>query len=114
LLSTLKVILLTSLNTVYFYIFSEYEQGLHPFHVQRIQTLQPARNGLLSVDSPKIHEAPNFLGQLLTTDEAGFTREKVFNNHNTHVWSDENPHRVIERRFQEQFSINVGCTYGRE
>jgi hypothetical protein len=45
----------------------------------------------------KIHEAPNFLRQHLTTDEAGFTRDAVFDNHNTHVWCDENPHQVGDR-----------------
>jgi hypothetical protein len=53
----------------------------------------------------KIHEAPNFLRQLLTIDEAGSTREVVFNNHNTHVWSDEKLHQFSGRRFQEQYSI---------
>jgi hypothetical protein len=45
----------------------------------------------------KIYEAPNFLRQLVTTDEAGFTRDGVFDNHNTHVWCDENPHQVRDR-----------------
>jgi hypothetical protein len=52
----------------------------------------------------KIHEAPNFPRQLLTTDENGSTREGVLNNHNTHVWSDENLHQFSGRRFQGQFS----------
>jgi hypothetical protein len=39
----------------------------------------------------KIDEEPNFLSIVLTTDEAGFTRDGVFNSYNTHIWSEENP-----------------------
>ncbi|RZC42533.1 DDE 3 domain containing protein [Asbolus verrucosus] len=39
--------------------------------------------------------------------EAGFTKEGVFNAHNTHVWADENPHAVREHNFQHEFSLNV-------
>ena len=37
------------------------------------------------------YERPNFLNCILFTDEAGFTHNSVFNSHNTHIWSDENP-----------------------
>jgi hypothetical protein len=86
------------------------EQGLHLFHVQRVQALQPGdsarRMACCQWILQKIDEAPNFLRQLLT-DEADFISEGVFNNHNTHVWSHENLPQVMERRFQEQFFINV-------
>jgi hypothetical protein len=39
----------------------------------------------------KIDEEPNFLSIVLTTDEAGFTRDGVFNSYNTHIWWEENP-----------------------
>jgi hypothetical protein len=50
--------------------------------------------------------SPNFLRHAIT-DEADFTRGGVFNNHNTHVSSDENSHQVMECRLQTQFYINV-------
>ena len=52
-------------------------------------------------------ERPDFLKCTLFTDEAGFTRNAVFNSHKTYFWSDENPHAHQEVRFQRRFFINV-------
>jgi hypothetical protein len=87
-----------------------HQQGLHPCHLQRVQHLKPEdpprriafRQWLLK----KIDEEPNFLSIVVTTDEAGFTRDGVFNSHNTHIWSEENPEQIRERGFQQRFSIN--------
>ena len=38
------------------------------------------------------HKRPKFLNCILFTDEAGFTRNAVFNRDNTHIWSNENRH----------------------
>jgi hypothetical protein len=43
----------------------------------------------------KIDDEPNFLSIVLTTNEAEFTRDGVFNSHNTHIWSEENPHQIV-------------------
>lgn len=88
-----------------------HEQGLHPYHVQRVQALQPGdpirRIAFCQWFLQKLEQEPNFLNNLLMTDEAGFTREGIFNSRNTHVWSDENPHAIRERGFQQHFSLNV-------
>lgn len=87
------------------------EQGLHPYHVQKVQALQPGDPARRQVFCRwllhKAEEQPNFVNNLLTTDEAGFTRDGVFNMHNTHVWADENPHAIWEHRFQRKFHVNV-------
>ena len=60
------------------------EQGLHPYQVQKVQALEPADfhcEWLLQ----QCRERPNFLSCILITDEAGFTRNTVFNSHNTHT-----------------------------
>jgi hypothetical protein len=49
----------------------------------------------------------NFLSFVLATDEAGFTREGIFNARNTHVWADENPYAIRKLNFQREFSLNV-------
>jgi hypothetical protein len=88
-----------------------HEQGLHPYHIQRVQDLKPEdpprRIAFCQWRLQKIDEEPNFLSIVLTTDEAEFTRDGVFNSHNTHIWSEENPHQIRERGFQQRFSINV-------
>jgi hypothetical protein len=70
-----------------------HEQGLHPYHLQRVQHLEsedpPRRIAFCQLLLQKIDEEPNFLSIILTTDEAGFTRDGVFNSHNTHIWSEE-------------------------
>jgi hypothetical protein len=84
---------------------------LHPYHLQRVQDLKPKdpprRIAFCQCLLQKIDEEPNFLSSVLTTDEVGFTRDGVFNSHNTHIWSEENPHQIRERGFQQRFSINV-------
>lgn len=86
-------------------------QQLYPYHVQKYQCLQPGdlprRRRFCEWVLAKINEQPNFLSTVLSTDEAGFTREGIFNMRNTHIWAEENPHGFREHSFQRQFSINV-------
>jgi len=42
-------------------------------------------------------------------DEAQFNRDGVNNKNNSHVWGDENPHAIVESKFQQRFSVNVVC-----
>nr|CAH7739118.1 unnamed protein product [Callosobruchus chinensis] len=48
---------------------------------------------------------PNFLSQVLFTDEACFSRNAIINFHSK--WSKDNPHAFIEHHFQEQLSFNI-------
>ncbi|XP_044265289.1 uncharacterized protein LOC123011749 [Tribolium madens] len=88
-----------------------HEQGLHPYHLQRVQALQPedpARRLVFAQWlSQKLDEEPNFLRNVLFTDEAIFTRDGISNRHNTHIWADKNSHQVYEHHFQDRFSLNV-------
>lgn len=84
---------------------------LYPYHLQRVQALLPA-------DFPPRIEfcqwllhtlvlIPQLLSVILFTDEANFSRNAIRNFHNNHVWAEENPHEILEDRFQHQFSLNV-------
>ncbi|RZC34644.1 hypothetical protein BDFB_007394 [Asbolus verrucosus] len=54
------------------------------------------------------HEGdPHFITTILAADEADFTRNRMHNGHNIHIWSDVNPYAILEHRFQEQFAVNV-------
>lgn len=87
------------------------EQGLHPYHLQRVQALKqedlPRRVRFCEWLLERNDQDPQFVENLLSTDEATFTRDGVFNSRNTHIWCDENPHAIHEGRFQERFSVNV-------
>ncbi|KMQ84443.1 transposable element tc3 transposase [Lasius niger] len=50
---------------------------------------------------------PQFPATVLFSDEACFTREGTFNSKNSHVWAEDNPHRIFESRHQEKFGINI-------
>lgn len=87
------------------------KQSLHPYHVQKVQALLPTdlprRLEFCHWFLEKHNEDPNFLRYVMFTDEAGFTRDGIFNCHNTHIWADENPHAIRDSHHQQQFSINV-------
>lgn len=86
-------------------------QLLYPYHIQRVQGLSPRdfrpRSELCHWFLRKIALIPLFLSKILFTDEAGFSREGIFNYHNNHFWADVNPHEISQRRHQVRFSVNV-------
>lgn len=55
------------------------------------------------------NENPQFLTQVLWTDEATFTSCGRVNLHNKHYWSQTNPHWMREVDHQNRWSINVWC-----
>lgn len=57
----------------------------------------------------KCLQNPDFHSKVLWTDETRFTNCGVFNRHNTHYWSIQNPHIISQRRFQTKFGFNVWC-----
>ena len=83
------------------------EQRLHTYHVQKLQADFPRRVIYCGRLLQQCRERPNSSNCILFTDEAGFTRNAVFNSHNIHIWSDKNPHARQEVRFQRLFFINV-------
>lgn len=52
---------------------------------------------------------PQFSFKVLWTDETRFTNCGMFNRHNEHLWMQENPHYVEQRRPQVRFGFNVWC-----
>lgn len=87
------------------------DQQLYPYHIQRVQALlpqdYPPRVMFCQWMLQKIAQNPQFIADVLFTDEASFSRDPIMNFHNNHIWSEENPHAVTEARFQQQFSLNV-------
>lgn len=86
-------------------------EGLHPYHLQRVPSLlptdYPARKSFASWYLDQCRLDPHFPSKVLFTDEAYFTRDGVFNHHNMHLWSDENPQGMRPHAAQHRFSVNV-------
>ncbi|KAI4471956.1 transposable element tc3 transposase-like protein [Holotrichia oblita] len=103
------------------------ESGLSRCSIHRILRKQKFRPYLFSVvqhlkdiDFPRrvsfcefiltwSQENPLFLGNIIWTDEAKFTKNGVHNRHNFHYWSDSNPRVVRMQNFQESWQFNVFC-----
>ena len=87
------------------------DDGLYPFHIQRVQALFPDdhqhRQTYCQWLLSKVNSDPEFVSNILFTDEARFTRDGVVNVHNTHVYAHENPHEIIAGHHQQQWGINL-------
>lgn len=85
--------------------------GLFPYHYQRLQSLMSSdylpRVTFCQWLLNKLEENINFLKLVLFTDECSFARTGVFNCHNEHVWSANNPHAMKQSHFQHRWKINV-------
>lgn len=57
----------------------------------------------------QLEDDPTILEKILWTDEARFHNNGTVNHHNTHYWSDTNPHWVNECNKQIRWGINVWC-----
>lgn len=75
------------------------DQLLHPYHVQHVQVLLPVdlqqRITFCQWLLHRCNQDPQFLCNILFTDEVSYTRDGIINVHNIHVWGDENPHVII-------------------
>ncbi|EZA55652.1 hypothetical protein X777_04294 [Ooceraea biroi] len=86
---------------------------LHPYKLQYVQEVQDGDNELCLRFCARIMElidaSPNFLYQLVVTDEATFTLTEEVNNQNVHFWSDKNANWVQETHTQYPQKVNVWC-----
>ncbi|GBN95133.1 hypothetical protein AVEN_243365-1 [Araneus ventricosus] len=67
-----------------------WDEGLHPYHVQKVQALIPA-DYAPSVEIAhwflqQLAAQPDFSAHVLFTDESTFTREGISNTHNIYVF----------------------------
>ena len=88
-----------------------HRQLLYPYHLQRVQALNnadfPPRENFCQWMQQQCTLNPLFVSSILFTDEAGFTRDGIFNFHNCHIWADVNPNATHVSRHQQRFSLNV-------
>lgn len=85
----------------------------HAYHLSVGQTVHPgdyaSRIGFSNWYINMIQQNPEFQNQILWTDEIKFTNCGMFNRHNEHLWMQEKPRRLRERRPQRKFWFNVWC-----
>lgn len=85
--------------------------GYKPYKIHISQTLRPGdserRLEFCNWLSFKLNEDDNFLNKVIWTDECNFTTNGLFNRHNEHYWSVENPRQNQEVRPQGRLSFNV-------
>lgn len=88
-----------------------HQEVLHPYHRQNVQSLLPGDEmqrrvfceWLLEMNTQNV----GFPNVIFWSDESLFTRNGIYNPHNEHVWSLENPRALRIRSFQHRFSINI-------
>lgn len=85
----------------------------HPYKLQVAQLLNPddynRRFEYCTWFINMCEADPQFKFKVLWTDETRFTNCGMFNRHNEHLWMQEHPHRVEQRRPQIKFGFNVWC-----
>jgi hypothetical protein len=84
------------------------ENRLHPYHLQKVQHLQPGDPAHRLDFCNWLNENRHLYHYILASDKAQFTRHGI-NTHNSHVWAELNPHPAMESNFQHRFSINLWC-----
>nr|CAH7742739.1 unnamed protein product [Callosobruchus chinensis] len=84
---------------------------LHPYHVQRVQTLLSAdyqrRVNFSRTILERCRDDPFFLTKILWSDESTFKKDRYMNMHNYHEWHVENPHLTRQDRSQYRFKVNM-------
>lgn len=85
----------------------------HPYHIQLHQELEEQdfqrRIVFCNTVNQKITENPNFLFNVMFSDEATFHNNGFVNKHNMHYYAMQNPHWVREINIQNRWSLNVWC-----
>lgn len=89
------------------------EQKLHPYHLVLHQELKETdfdrRLNHCNWLKEMVNDNPDFLNKILWTDEATFTSSGKVNLHNSHYWSETNPHWQREVNYQNRWTVNVWC-----
>ncbi|GFV56427.1 uncharacterized protein TNCV_1709771 [Trichonephila clavipes] len=87
------------------------DSALHPFHYQRVQSLKECDFAPRETFSQWYLQQrianPFFAASVLFTDEASFSREGIFNTHNSHSWAAANAHVTRTRAAQDRFLVNI-------
>jgi hypothetical protein len=84
-----------------------HKEVMYPYHIQRIQYLEPEDMCSLLELCHWINSNPHMICNILFTNEAHVTHNGINNERNSHLWDRDNPHGTVESNYQHHFSINV-------
>lgn len=86
---------------------------MHPYHIVLHQELMEhdldSRLNFCHWFLNMVDEDPQFLNNVLWTDEATFTSVGNLNLHNMHYWAPTNPRWMRQVQYQGRWSVNVWC-----
>ncbi|GFY23017.1 uncharacterized protein TNCV_2182781 [Trichonephila clavipes] len=87
--------------------------GAYPYRLVLTQELmlgdQERRFDFCNFVLNTLDEDPDFLNEVLWSDECQFSRQGIITTHNKYYWSLENPHLLRPNRHQVRWSVNVLC-----
>jgi len=85
----------------------------HPFKITLVQQLRVGdterRFSFIQWLINKKDVEPLIFNNILWTDKSKFMTNEILNRHNAHYWTNENPHRMRESKFQTFTGVNVWC-----
>lgn len=85
----------------------------HPYSFSLVHSLKETdfrrRVNFCEFILTRFQENHLFLDNVIWSDEAKFTKNGLFNRHNSHYWSDSNSHEFQCTNFQERWHFNVYC-----
>ncbi|EZA55639.1 hypothetical protein X777_04311, partial [Ooceraea biroi] len=83
----------------------------YAYHFTKVHNLLPrdyeSKIGFCTWLLNKEENQPGFVNNILFTDESCFTRDGIFNTHNMHLWTNENPNGYHIKSYQHRFTINL-------
>lgn len=83
------------------------KEKLHPYHLTPVQELiEPDYQKRINFCQWLVQNE-SLLPNVLWTDESQFTKEGVFNFHNSHQWAHANPHATRQNKTQFKFHVNL-------
>lgn len=85
----------------------------NPFKYHQVQHLKQGdlvlRTDFCEWFLMRTQEFNNFTDNIIWTDEAKFSKNGMYNRHNSHFWAPENPMVVRQHAFQDSWSFNAFC-----
>ena len=88
--------------------------NLHPYKIKRVQELKdrdlPTRLKFAERCLELMDADPTWLQRILWTDEAHFYLHGGVNTHNSVIWTEENPHHIVQKPLYDQH-VTAWCGF---